>query len=78
MKTMNDLSERFTAIGIAWNELLTACKKGAISAAKNEKAFIIGYINNLMGDGILTYDDKVRYIEEMQSHISEAERKENE
>lgn len=78
MKTMNDLSERFTAIGIAWNKLLTACKNGDISTANNEKAFIIGYINNLMGDGILTYDDKVRYIEEMQSHISEAERKENE
>ena len=50
---MNDLSERFTAIGIAWSELLTACKNGDINTANNEKSFIIGYINNLMGDGIL-------------------------
>lgn len=73
MENMTELAEKFTAIGIAWNGLLDACKKGEIELAKNCKSYIEGYITGLLGDGILTYEDKLRLCEEMQSHISNAE-----
>lgn len=72
MDNMEYLAERFTAIGIAWSNLLNACKEGDTQTATHEKLFILGYIDWLMGDSIMTYDDKKKVEAEIQSVIEES------
>lgn len=70
MKNMTELAERFTAIGNAWTELQNACKTGDIEKATNCQSYIKNYLAWLVKDGILTIEDKQRFCEEIQSHIS--------
>lgn len=70
MKNMTELAERFTAIGKAWTELLNACEAGDIETATDSQGYIIDYLTELMQDGILSFEEKQRFCNEMQSHIS--------